>query len=372
MAKSDYYELLGISKSASADDIKKAFRSLARKYHPDVNKESGAEAKFKEINEAYSVLSDSQKRAQYDQFGHAGPQFSGAGGAGFGGGGFDFSDLFRGGGFNTSGESPFEDLFETFFGGGGRRSHAGPRRGDDLQYNISISLEEAAKGFEKEIELPHYVACQTCKGSGARPGTKPMKCGTCKGSGQVRRMQRTMLGSFTQVTTCPDCQGTGEVITSLCVECHGKGQIKKSHNVSVKIPPGVETGNKLRIPKAGDAGDKGGGPGDLYIFISVKTHPLFERDGADLHYKSHITFVQATLGTELEMPTIDGKTMLKVPAGTQPNTVLRMRDKGMPHLNSKARGDQYVHVEIETPTNLTKEQTEELKKFAKLRGEIKE
>ncbi len=369
MAKRDYYELLGISKSASADEIKKAFRALARKYHPDVNKEPGAEARFKEINEAYSVLSDSQKRAQYDQFGHAGPQQSA--GAGFGG--FDFSDLFRGGFGTNFEESPFEDLFETFFGGGGgRRGHAGPRRGDDLQYNISISLEEAAKGFDKEIDLPHYVACQTCKGSGARPGTNPTKCGTCKGSGQVRRMQRTMLGSFTQVTTCPDCQGTGEVITSLCVECHGKGQIKKSHKVSVKIPPGVDTGNKLRIPKAGDTGDKGGGPGDLYIFITVKNHPLFERDGADLHYKALITFVQASLGTGLEVPTIDGKATLNIPVGTQPNTVLRMRDKGMPHLNSKARGDQYVHVEIETPTNLTKEQSEQLKKFGRLRGEMKE
>jgi molecular chaperone DnaJ len=371
MAKRDFYELLGISKNASADEIKKAFRGLARKYHPDVNKEPESEAKFKEINEAYSVLSDSQKRAQYDRFGHAGPQQS-AGGPGFNG--FDFNDIFRGGGGfgSTFEESPFEDLFESFFGGGGRRSHTGPRRGSDLQYNITISLEEAAKGFEKEIDLPHYVACQTCKGSGARPGTKPAKCGTCRGSGQVRRMQRTMLGSFTQVTSCPDCQGSGEVITSLCVECHGKGQIKQTHKVSVKIPPGVETGNKLRIPKAGDAGDKGGGPGDLYIFITVKDHQLFERDGVDLHYKARITFVQASLGMELEVPTIDGKATLKVPAGTQPNTILRMRDKGMPHLSSKARGDHYVHIEIETPTNLTKEQAEQLKKFARLRGEMKE
>jgi molecular chaperone DnaJ len=367
MAKRDYYEILGISKNASTDEIKKAYRTLARKYHPDVNKEPGAESKFKEINEAYSALSDSQKRAQYDQFGHAGPQF---GGGGFQG--FDFSDLFRGGGFSAEfGGGPFEDMFETFFGGGGRRKPAGPRRGDDLRYDLVITLEEAAKGIEKEIEIPHYVACQTCKGSGARPGTNPTKCGTCKGSGQVKRVQRTMLGSFTQITTCPDCQGTGEVITSLCVECHGKGQVKRSHKVDIKIPAGVDTGNKLRIPKAGDSGEKGGGPGDLYIFITVRDHPIFQRDGADIHYKAVVTFVQASLGAEIEVPTIDGKTIFKVPAGTQPNTVLKMREKGMPRLNSRARGDQYVHVEIETPTDLTREQVELLKKFSALRKETK-
>ncbi|MFH1710646.1 MAG: molecular chaperone DnaJ [bacterium] len=363
--KRDYYEILGISKNASTDEIKKAYRTLARKFHPDVNKEPGAEAKFKEINEAYSALSDSGKRAQYDQFGQAGPQF---GGAGFEG--FDFSDLFRGGFAPEFGGSPFEDLFETFFGGGGRRK-TGPRRGDDLQYDMNITLEEAAKGLEKEIEIPHYVACQTCKGSGARPGTSPVKCGTCKGSGQVRRAQRTMLGSFTQITPCPDCQGTGEVITSLCVECHGKGQVKKLHKVGLNVPAGVDTGNKLRIPKAGDAGESGGGPGDLYIFITVKRHSLFERDGVDIHYKALLSFSQASLGTELEVPTIDGKTLLKVPAGTQPNTVLRMKEKGMPHLNSRARGDQYVHIEIETPINLTREQSDLLKKFAQMRGEAK-
>jgi len=373
MAKRDYYEILGISKNASGDEIKKAFRTLARKFHPDVNKEPGAESKFKEINEAYSILSDNQKRAQYDQFGHAGAQFGGGPGGGFQG--FDFSDLFRGaggGGFSAEfGGSPFEDLFESFFGGGGRR-HAGPRRGDDLRYDVTVTLEEAAKGFEKEIDLPHFVACPTCKGTGARPGTSPTKCGTCKGSGQVKRAQRTILGSFTQITPCPDCQGTGTIITSRCVECRGTGQVKKSHKVMVKIPAGVETGNKLRIPKAGDAGEQGGGPGDLYIFISVKDNPLFERDGADLHYKALITFVQAALGAELEVPTINGKASLKIPAGTQPNTVLKMREKGMPHLNSRSRGDQFVHIEVETPTNLTRDQMDLLKKFGKMRGETKE
>jgi molecular chaperone DnaJ len=320
-----------------------------------VNKEPGAEAKFKEINEAYSILSDNQKRAQYDRFGHAGSQFAGGGGAGAGFEGFDFS--------------PFEDLFESFFGGGGGRRRTGPRRGDDLRYDISITLEEAAKGIQKEVALPHFVACQTCKGTGARPGTKPEKCGTCRGSGQVRRAQRTMLGSFTQITPCPDCQGSGEVIRSLCVECHGRGQVKKTHKVELKIPAGVETGNKLRITKAGDTGEHGGSPGDLYIFITVKDHSLFQRDGADLHYKALITFAQASIGFEMEIPTIDGKASMKIPAGTQPNTVLRMKGKGMPHLESHARGDQFVHIEIETPTNLTSEQKEILIKLSKLRGE---
>ncbi len=369
MAKRDFYEILGLSKSASADEIKKAYRNLARKYHPDVNKEPGSEAKFKELSEAYSVLSDDRKRAQYDQFGQAGPQFSG--GQGYGGQGFegfDLNDLFRGGFGGGFGGGAFEDLFESMFGGGGSR-RAGPQRGDDLRYDMTISLEDAAKGLKKEIELPHFVTCQTCKGTGARPGTKPEKCATCHGTGQVKRVQRTIMGSFTQVGPCPDCRGSGEVITSLCVECHGKGQVKKTHKIELNIPAGVETGNKLRVPKAGDTGEKGGGPGDLYIFITVRDDPRFERDGADLHQKRSITFAQASLGFDLDVPTIDGKAELKVPAGTQSGSVLRMRGQGMPHLNSKARGDLYVHVDVETPKDLSNEETELLKKFAKLRGE---
>jgi len=374
MAKRDYYEILGLSKNASTDEIKKAFRNLARKYHPDVNKAADSADRFKEINEAYSVLSDPQKRSQYDQFGHAGPGFGHAyrqaGGAGPGFEGFDFSDLFRGGFGGGFGGGGFEDIFETFFGGGGGRRRAGPKRGDDLRYDISITLEEAAEGLEKEIPLPHYVACQTCKGTGARPGTKPEKCSTCKGSGQVRHMQRTMLGSFTQIAGCPDCQGSGEVINSLCVECHGRGQVKKTHKVMVKIPAGIDNGYKLRIPKAGDTGEKGGGPGDLYIFVSVKDNPMFERDNADIHYKATVTFVQAILGAEIEVPTVGGKATLKVPAGTQPNTVLRMREKGLPYINSKARGDQYIHIDIKTPGNLSKEELELIRKFGNIRSEL--
>lgn len=365
MQKKDYYELLGIGKNASTDEIKKAYRALARKFHPDVNKDPGAESKFKEINEAYSILSDQQKRAAYDQFGHAGPQFGG--GQGFEG--FDFGEAFRGGFGGGFGESPFEDLFETFFGGGRHAAKSGPRRGDDLRYDVTITLEEAAKGVEKEIDLPHHVTCPSCKGTGARPGTKPEKCGSCKGSGQVRRMQRTMLGSFTQVTHCPDCGGSGETIKSFCVECHGKGHVRKTHKVDVKIPAGIDNGYRLRIPKAGDTGERGGTPGDLYIFITVKNHPIFERDGAEIHYKATITFPQASLGYSMEVPTIDGKVEMKIPAGTQSNTVLKIREKGMPHLNARSRGDQYVHIEIETPTNMTKEQMELMKKLAQLRGE---
>jgi len=365
MANRDYYEVLGISKSASTDEIKKAFRTLARKYHPDVNKASDAGERFKEINQAYSVLSDPQKRSQYDQFGHAAPGFGG--GPGFEG--FDFSEMFRGGFSGGFGENPMEDIFESFFGGGGRRRQ-GPRRGDDLRYDIEITLEEAATGVEKELNIPHYVSCKTCKGTGAKPGTKPEKCGTCGGSGQIRRVQRTMLGNFTQVSVCPDCRGSGEVIKSACPECRGRGQVRATHKVMVKIPAGVETGNKLRIPKAGDTGEKGGGPGDLYIFISVKDNPMFERDGADLHYSAKITFVQAALGHDLDVPTIEGSAVLKVPAGTQPNTVLRMREKGLPHLNSHAKGDLYIHIEVATPSGLNKEEIELLKKFGKIRDEL--
>ncbi len=365
MSKRDYYEVLGLSKNASTDEIRKAYRTLARKFHPDVNKESGAEAKFKEINEAYQVLSDNQKRAAYDQFGHAGPQF-GAGGQGFGG--FDFSDLFRGGFGGGFAESPFEDLFESFFGGG-RRERSGPARGDDLRVDLEIALEEAAKGAEKELDIPHHVACPACKGTGAKPGTSPERCNECKGTGQVRRVQRTMLGSFTQITTCPECGGVGQVIKAHCPECRGRGQIRKTHKVEVKIPPGIETGHKLRISKAGDAGDRGGGPGDLYIFVTVREHPQFERDASDLHHRAKLSLTQATLGTSIAVPTLDGKTDLTVPAGTQPGTVLRIREKGLPHLNSRAKGDLYVHIDVMTPTSLTKEQAELLKEFARLRGE---
>jgi molecular chaperone DnaJ len=365
MAKRDFYEVLGLSKNASTDEIKKAFRTLARKYHPDVNKDAGAEASFKEINEAYSVLSDPQKRSQYDQFGHAGAQFGGGGGQGFEG--FDFGDMF-GQGFGGGG-GQFEDLFDTFFGGS-RRQRTGPRRGDDLRYDLSVTLAEASRGIEKDIDLPHFVSCQTCKGTGAKPGTNPEKCSTCKGSGEVRRTQRTMIGAFTQVTTCPECNGSGKIIKTPCPECHGRGLTRKTHKVSVKVPMGVETGQKLRIPKAGDSGEKGGSPGDLYIFITVKEDPNFERDGADLHHKLYVPLTKAILGSQMEVPTIDGKVELKIPAGTQSGSVLRMREKGMPHLGSRARGDLYIHVDVSIPKDLSKEELELIKKFGSIRKEL--
>lgn len=364
--KRDYYEVLGIQKNASTDEIKKAFWKLARQYHPDVNKSPEAEGRFKEINEAYSVLSDPKKRAQFDRFGHAATDFGGAGGAGFGGfEGFDMGDIF-GGGFG----SPFEDLFEGIFGGG-RRNKEGPRRGDDLRFDVEITLEQAASGMEKEIEIPDHVTCETCKGTGSKPGTSPSRCTNCGGSGQVQHTQRTPLGTFTQVGTCVTCKGTGKIITSPCSSCRGKGIIKTSKRVRVEIPAGIDSGYRLRIPRAGESGEKGGPPGDLFIFITVKRHPNFERDDSDIHYKTLITFSQASLGAEIEVPTIDGKTILKVPAGTQPNSVLKMKGKGLPRLRGSGKGDEYVHIDIETPTNLDREQTDLLKKFATLRGEVK-
>jgi len=353
-----------LQRNASVEEIKKAFRQLARQFHPDVNKSPGAEEKFKEINEAYSVLSDPEKRARYDQFGHAGPEFAHAG-RGFEG--FDFGDIFRGfRGFGGS-ESPFEDLFESFFGGTTRRKE-GPKRGDDLRYDLDLTLEQAATGIEEEIEIPKHSTCETCGGYGAKPGTSPIRCSTCGGTGQVQRTQRTALGSFMQVSACTTCRGTGEVIASPCPTCHGKGLVRVKQKVKLKIPAGIDNGHRLRIPRSGESGEKGGNPGDLYIFVSVKPHPFFERDEDDLHYKAILSFAKASLGAEIEVPTIDGKAALKIPSGIQPNSVLKMKGKGMPKLKGSGRGDQFVHIEIETPTNLTKEQADILKSFERSRG----
>lgn len=350
----DYYEVLGVNKEASADEIKRAYRKLAREHHPDVNKEAGAEAKFKEINEAYQVLSDPNKRSQYDYFGKAGAQGAGAGGFG----GFEG---FGGGGFEGFGE--FGDIFDVFFGGqrGGRRQ--GPQRGADLRYDLRITLEDAARGLEKELNIVHFVACHTCNGSGAKAGTKPAQCSNCKGSGQVKRTQRTILGSFAQVTTCPTCHGSGEVIKDPCSHCHGEGREKKTQKVKVKIPAGIDSGFRLRVAGAGDAGAKSAPPGDLYIFIQVEPHHLFNRDGENLYFRTKISFTQAILGDEIEIRTIDGKASLKIPPGTQPNTNFRIKGKGMPALNRRDRGHLYVLVEVEIPTKLSKEQKELLNKF---------
>ncbi len=358
----DYYEILGIPRNASPDEIKRGYRRLARQYHPDVNKSPGTEEKFKEINEAYQVLSDPQKRAQYDQFGRVGPEFRGFEG-------FDFGDLF-GRGFEGFGD--FGDLFESFFGRPRARRGGREERGDDIRYDLKIPLEVVASGGEKEIEIVHLIACEKCRGSGVKPGTTPIRCSTCNGAGQVSRVQRTPFGSFSQITTCPTCRGVGEVIPSPCDTCRGSGRVKGSHKIKIKIPHGIESGYRLRIPEAGNAGIKGGPPGDLYVFIEVMPHPVFEREESDLHLRKIITFVQATLGGEIEIETLKGVAKLKIPPGTQGNTVFRLKGEGLPHLHGRGTGDLYTHIEVETPTNLTAEQIDLLKKFGKLRGEIRE
>lgn len=354
----DYYEILGLSKGASDAEIKKAFRSLARKYHPDVNKESGSTEKFKEINQAYQVLSDPQKRQQYDAFGTAG----GSGFSGFGGGfeGFDFGDI-----------SGFGDIFDMFFGGRPqrRRRGMGPEEGADLRYDLEISLEEAFSGIEKEIDIEHLLSCPACKGSGASQGTKPLRCPECDGSGQVRRMQRTPLGSFTSIVNCPKCQGRGEVITSPCKSCSGSGRMRGQHKVKVKIPPGVDNGVRLRVKGAGDAGVRGGAPGDLYVFIQVKPHPVFKREGPDLVQNIKIAFTQAALGCEIMLKTLEGQARLKVPAGTQPKTHFKLKGKGMPSLRGPGKGDLYVIAEVTTPKDLSRQEAELLKEFESLRKE---
>ncbi|MFA6431508.1 MAG: molecular chaperone DnaJ [Candidatus Margulisiibacteriota bacterium] len=349
----DFYETLGVGKNASQDEIKRAYRSLARKYHPDVNKESGAADKFKEINSAYQTLSEPGKRSQYDNFGHT------EGGAG---GGFDFSGG-RGGFQGFEGFGEFSDLFDTFFGGQRGRQKQGPARGEDLRVDLSITLEEANEGIEKEIEILHFVACSACKGSGSKPGTSPTRCSTCGGSGHVQKVQRTILGNMAQLYPCSACSGAGEIITSPCASCKGTGKEKKKHTIKVKVPPGIDSDSRLRVNGAGNNGNKGGPPGDLYVFINVKPHPNLMRDGENLHSKSQITFIQAILGDTIKIPTIDGETTLNIPPGTQPNSNFRLKGKGMHFLNKRDRGDQYVLVEIKIPSKISKQQEELLKKF---------
>ncbi|WP_047151390.1 molecular chaperone DnaJ [Aneurinibacillus tyrosinisolvens] len=351
MSKRDYYEVLGLSKDASESEIKKAHRKLSMKYHPDRNKEADAEAKFKEVQEAYEVLSDPQKKAGYDQFGHAGAQ-----GGGFGGGG-DF-----GGGFG--------DIFDMFFGGGGgRRNPNAPRQGDDLQYSMQIEFKEAVFGKEMDIEIPKETTCSKCDGSGAEPGSKVETCQTCNGAGQQEVVQNTPFGRVVNRRVCPTCKGSGKFVSVKCSKCHGSGTEKIRRKIHIRVPAGVDDGARMRIPGEGELGANGGPPGDLYVVFRVKRHDFFERDGNDIFCKIPITFAQATLGDEIEVPTLDGKVKLKVPAGTQTGTKFRLRGHGVPYLNRSGKGDQHVKVVIITPTKLTDRQRELLREFGELSGE---
>jgi molecular chaperone DnaJ len=351
LSKRDYYEVLGVDKNSSEDEIKKAYRKLARKFHPDVNKDDpSAEGKFKEATEAYEVLADKEKRARYDQFGHADP------GAGFGGGNGGSGDF---GGFG--------DIFDMFFGGGGGRQR-GPRRGNDLQYNLQIEFEDAAKGIDKEIEIPKTEECPTCHGSGAKPGTHPQTCTACKGTGSQERVINTPLGRMVNRSTCQVCGGNGKIIKDPCVKCHGDGKIKVRKKINVKIPAGVDTGNQIRVSGAGEAGEKGAPPGDLYIVVYVKEHRFFERDGDDIFCRVPISFVQAALGDEIEVDTLDGKVKLRIPEGTQTGTSFRLRGKGMPRVNTAHKGDQHVRVIIYTPTELNDKQRDLLRQLGEELG----
>ena len=360
MSKKDYYESLGVAKGASDDEIKKAYRTLARKYHPDVNKDNPEAAdKFKEVSEAYSVLSDSQKRAQYDQMGHA--AFDGSAGFGGGAGGFDF------GGFSDMG-----DIFETFFGGGGARGgrQRGPEPGADLRYDLELTFEEAAFGAEKKISVNKLERCDDCGGSGAAAGSTTETCSECGGSGQVKVMQNTLFGRMATVTTCPKCNGDGKIIKNPCKTCSGKGRLKKSKTLTVKVPAGVDTGSRLRVSGEGEAGVKGAPSGDLYVYLFVKAHKFFTRDGQDVWCEVPINIIQASLGEDVAVPTLDGQVTLKIPAGTQPGTVLRIKEKGIPSLRRNGvRGDQKVRIKVVVPTKLSEKQKSLLRDFAQNNGE---
>jgi molecular chaperone DnaJ len=345
--KRDYYEILGVAKDANEEDIKKSYRKLAMKYHPDRNPDNKeAEEKFKEAKEAYEMLSDANKRAAYDRFGHAGVDPSvgaGPGAAGMGG----FADAFG-------------DIFEGIFGGGGGRGgRSNVYRGSDLRYNLEITLEQAARGYETKIRIPSIEECDTCHGSGAKPGTSTKQCPTCNGQGQVRVQQ----GFFSIQQTCPRCHGTGKIIPDPCKTCDGAGRVKKQKTLSVKIPAGVDEGDRIRLTGEGEPGMNGGPPGDLYVQMSIKQHPVFQREADDLHCEMPISFATAALGGEIEIPTLDGAAQIKIPAETQSGRTFRLRGKGIKGVRSSAPGDLYCHVVIETPVNLTSRQKELLREF---------
>ena len=358
MNNTEYYDRLGVSKDASQDEIKRAYRKMSKKYHPDINKEPGAEEKYKEVQEAYETLSDDQKRAAYDQYGPDGANgFGGQGGFG----GFDGGAGFGG----------FEDIFSSFFGGGATRNPNAPRQGDDLQYRVNLSFEEAIFGAEKEVHYNREATCKTCSGSGAKPGTSPVTCGRCHGQGVINVDTQTPLGMMRRQVTCDVCHGTGQEIKEPCQTCHGTGHEKQSHKVSVKIPAGVETGQQIRLAGQGEAGFNGGPYGDLFVIINVNPSDKFTRDGSPIYYTLNISFVQAALGVTVEVPTVNGNAEMTIPAGTQTGKTFRLKGKGAPRLRGGSQGDQHVTVKIVTPTKLNDAQKEALLAFAKASGDEK-
>ena len=371
VAKRDLYEVLGVSKDASDADIKRAYRKLSKQYHPDINKEAGAEEKFKEIAEAYEILSDSQKRAAYDQYGHASyDPNSGFSGGGFGGG-FEGFGGFGGQVFSGSYTGGFEDIFDTFFGGGGgRRGNRAnmPRQGADLQYVMDLTFEEAIFGKEEVIHYHRNAECETCHGTGAKPGTDPVTCSKCHGAGVINVERATPFGRMMSQTTCDVCGGTGQEIKEKCETCHGHKHVEETHKVKVKVPAGVENGNQMPLRGQGEAGENGGPYGDLYVIFRVGKSDTFEREGADIFYELPINFAQSALGDEVDVPTVHGKVKLKVPAGTQSGTVLRLRGKGAPRLRGSGMGDQHVTVRVVTPKHLTDKQREAMQIFGKEAG----
>lgn len=361
--KRDYYEVLGVSKTASDDEIKKAYRKVAKKYHPDLNPgDKTAEEKFKEANEAYEVLSDSQKKARYDQFGHAGVDPNGFGGAGGGFGGF--------GGFGGDMDFDLGDILGSMFGGGfgggfgGRRANPNaPRRGSDIQTRVTISFEEAAKGCQRKVDVAKVVTCDSCSGSGAAAGTHAETCKQCNGSGQVTVQQRTAFGMMSTVKTCPSCNGKGKVIPNPCQKCRGTGFMKKNETVEINIPAGIDDGQSMQVSGGGNKGTNGGPSGNLIIRVSVRPHPFFSRDGYDVWLDQTVTFAQAALGDTLYIPTLDGKVKFELPSGTQPGEVFRLRSRGIQKINQKAKGDQFVKIVVDVPKNLNSTQKELLRKF---------
>ena len=337
--KRDYYDVLGVARTAGDDEIKRAYRQLARKYHPDVNKDDGAEERFKEVTEAYEVLSDQRKRQVYDQFGHAGMQGGGAPG-GFEG--FPFGDI--------------SDLFESFFGGTGARR--GPQRGADLRVRVELTFEEAVFGTEKELEIPRWETCLICGGNGAEPGKPPQRCPHCGGAGEVRRVQQSVFGQFVNVTACDRCHGEGQIVTHKCPECGGKGSVRRTRKLTVTVPAGVDDGNEMRLSGQGEGGERGGPAGNLYVQLSVQSHPVLRRDGFDLIYELPLNVAQAALGDSVTVPTLEGEEPFQIPAGTQHGRVFRIRDRGVPRLQRSGRGEYRIVARVEVPKKISSRQRE--------------